>query len=74
MTLAVFPGTLPQTPLWVSGVLQAVVFLRETFGNTGGAPIFSLDGTRAGYISLKTLIDRGSGGLPGLPGVKIAAT
>ena len=72
---AIFIGTVPPgTPLWVYAALLAVVFLNETIWNTLVARIFSFDRTRAGYISLKTLIDRTFGGLLALLGVKIAAT
>ncbi len=72
---AIFIGTVPQgTPLWVYGALLLVVFLNETVWNILVARIFSLDRTRAGYISLKTLIDRAFGGVLALLGLKIAAT
>ena len=72
---AIFIGTVPPgTPLWVYAALLAVVFLNETIWNTLVARIFSFDRTRAGYISLKSLIDRTFGGLLALLGVKIAAT
>ncbi len=75
MFSAIFLGTVPQgTPLWVYGALLAVIFLNETVWNTLVARIFSLDRTRAGYISLKTIIDRTFGGALALLGVKIAAT
>ena len=54
--------------------LLAVLFTFETVWNTIVARIFSLDRTRAAYISLKTMIDRSFGGLLALLGVKIAAT
>ena len=72
---AIFIGTVPPgTSLWVYSALLAVVFLNETIWNTLVARIFSFDRTRAGYISLKSLIDRSFGGLLALLGVKIAAT
>ena len=75
MFSAIFLGTVPpETPGWVLAALLTVVFLNETLWNTGVARIFSLDRTRAGYISLKTVIDRSFGGLLALLGVKIAAT
>ena len=75
MFSAIFLGTVPpETPVWVLAALLTVVFLNETLWNTGVARIFSLDRTRAGYISLKTVIDRSFGGLLALLGVKIAAT
>ena len=72
---AIFIGTVPQgTPLWVYAALLAVVFANETLWNILVARIFSFERTRAGYISLKTIIDRTFGGLLALLGVKIAAT
>lgn len=75
MFSAIFMGTVPQgTPAWVYLALLAVIFVAETLWNTLVARIFSLDRTRARYISLKTVIDRSFGGLLALLGVKIAAT
>ena len=72
---AIFIGTVPPgTAPWVYGALLLVVFLNETVWNIAVARIFSLDRTRAGYISLKTVIDRSFGGLLALLGLKIAAT
>jgi len=72
---AIFIGTVPQgTPLWVYAALLVVVFLNETLWNILVARIFSFERTRAGYISLKTIIDRSFGGLLALLGIKIAAT
>lgn len=72
---AIFIGTVPpDTAPWVYGALLLVVFLNETVWNIAVARIFSLDRTRAGYISLKTVIDRSFGGLLALLGLKIAAT
>ncbi len=72
---AIFIGTVPPgTALWVYAALLLVVFLNETIWNTLVARIFSLDRTRAAYISLKSIIDRTFGGLLALLGVKIAAT
>jgi threonine/homoserine/homoserine lactone efflux protein len=74
MFSAIFLGTVPQdTPLWVYGALLAVVMCNETLWNILVARIFSLDRTRARYISLKTIIDRSFGGLLALLGLKIAA-
>jgi threonine/homoserine/homoserine lactone efflux protein len=64
----------PETAPWVYAALLAVVFTNETVWNTLVARIFSLDRTRARYISLKTIIDRCFGGMLALLGVKIAAT
>lgn len=72
---AIFVGTVPQgTPLWVYVALLTVVFVNETVWNTAVARVFSFDRTRAGYISLKSLIDRVFGGMLALLGLKIAAT
>ncbi|THD84288.1 LysE family translocator [Aliigemmobacter aestuarii] len=75
MFSAIFLGTVPQgTPLWVYLALLVVIFAAETLWNTLVARIFSLDRSRARYISLKTVIDRSFGGLLAALGVKIAAT
>lgn len=75
MFSAIFMGTVPPgTAPWVYGALLVLIFTAETAWNALVARIFSLDRTRAGYISLKTLIDRSFGGLLALLGVKIAAT
>ncbi|WP_112309734.1 LysE family translocator [Pseudogemmobacter bohemicus] len=75
MFSAIFLGTVPQgTAPWIYAALLAVVFLNETIWNTIVARIFSLEKTRAGYISLKTVIDRAFGGMLALLGIKIAAT
>jgi len=75
MFSSIFLGTLQaDTPLWVLASLLGVIFTAETLWNSLVARIFSLDRTRARYISLKTLIDRSFGGMLALLGVKIAAT
>lgn len=72
---AIFIGTVPpQTPLWVYAALLTVVFLNEALWNILVARIFSFDRTRAGYINLKTIIDRAFGGMLAILGLKIAAT
>ncbi len=72
---AIFLGTVPPgTPLWQRLALLAVLFTFETGWNILVARIFSLDRTRAAYISLKSIIDRAFGGLLILLGAKIAAT
>ena len=72
---AIFIGTVPQgTAPWVYVALLVVVFLNETVWNILVARIFSFERTRAGYISLKTVIDRSFGGLLAVLGIKIAAT
>ena len=75
MFSAIFLGTVtPGTPIWIYIALLVVVFCNETLWNTLVARIFSLERTRAGYISLKTVIDRAFGGMLALLGLKIAAT
>jgi threonine/homoserine/homoserine lactone efflux protein len=75
MFSSIFLGTLQEgTPFWVLGLLLLVIFTAETLWNSLVARIFSLDHTRAKYISLKTLIDRCFGGALALLGVKIVAT
>ena len=75
MFSSIFLGTLqPDTPTWVLVLLLVVIFASETVWNSLVARIFSLDRTRAKYISLKTLIDRSFGGMLALLGIKIAAT
>jgi threonine/homoserine/homoserine lactone efflux protein len=75
MFSAIFLGTVPQgTPLWIHAALLAVIFTAETAWNSLVARIFSLDRTRARYISLKTIIDRSFGAALAALGVKIAAT
>jgi threonine/homoserine/homoserine lactone efflux protein len=75
MFSAIFLGTVPpETAPWVYAALLTVVFCNEAIWNTLVARIFSLDRTRARYISLKTIIDRTFGGMLALLGVKIAAT
>jgi len=70
---AIFLGTIPpQTPLWVHLALLTVLFVNETVWNIVVVRIFSLEKTRNGYISLKTLIDRSFGGLLALLGLKVA--
>nr|WP_242679011.1 LysE family transporter [Rhodobacter calidifons] len=75
MFSAIFLGTVPPgTAPWVYAALLVIIFSAETLWNTAVARIFSLQRTRAGYISLKTVIDRSFGGLLALLGIKIAAT
>lgn len=72
---AIFLGTVPPgTALWQRLALLAVLFCFETGWNIIVARIFSLDRTRAAYISLKTIIDRAFGGMLVLLGLRIAAT
>ena len=73
MFSAIFLGTVPpSTPIWVYLALLAVVMANETVWNILVVRIFSTSATRAGYISLKTIIDRSFGGLLALLGVKVA--
>lgn len=75
MFSAIFLGTVPPgTSIWIYLALLAVIFTAETLWNCLVARIFSMDRTRARYISLKTIIDRSFGGLLALLGLKIAAT
>lgn len=75
MYSAIFLGTVPQgTSALVYMALLAAIFTIETTWNTGVARIFSLDRTRARYISLKTVIDRTFGVALGALGVKVALT
>ena len=75
MFSSIFLGTIqPATPFWVLGLLLLVIFTAETLWNSLVARIFSLDHTRAKYISLKTVIDRCFGGALALLGLKIVAT
>ncbi|MBL9057832.1 MAG: LysE family translocator [Rhodobacteraceae bacterium] len=75
MFSSIFLGTLQaDTPYWVLGLLLVVIFTAETLWNSLVARIFSLERSRARYISLKTLIDRSFGGALALLGVKIVAT
>ena len=75
MFSSIFLGMIqPATPFWVLGLLLLVIFTAETLWNSLVARIFSLDHTRAKYISLKTVIDRCFGGALALLGLKIVAT
>ena len=72
---SIFLGTIsPGTPFWVLACLIALILALETAWNSLVARIFSLDRTRAAYISLKTVIDRTFGAALALLGVKIVAT
>lgn len=72
---AIFIGTVPAgTAPWVFAALLTVVFLNEFAWNVLVARVFSFPRSRAGYISLKTVIDRSFGALLAALGVKIAAT
>lgn len=72
---AIFIGTVPAgAPLWQYGVILLAVFLNETIWCSFVARIFAAERTRAGYISLKSIIDRCFGGMLALLGLKLAAT
>ncbi|PRY78810.1 threonine/homoserine/homoserine lactone efflux protein [Yoonia maritima] len=72
---AIFLGTVPEDTSIIGYIaILLAVFLNETIWNIFVARIFSLERSRQGYISLKTLIDRAFGATLALLGVKIAAT
>ncbi|SFR37660.1 Threonine/homoserine/homoserine lactone efflux protein [Yoonia tamlensis] len=72
---AIFLGTVPAgTGFWTYLAILMIVFANETIWNILVARIFSLERSRQGYISLKSIIDRGFGATLALLGVKIAAT
>jgi threonine/homoserine/homoserine lactone efflux protein len=77
---AVFFGTIfltfvpPAAPLWAYAAILAIVFVNDTGWNIIVARIFSLPRTRAGYLGLKSVIDRTFGGLLALLGLKLAMT
>ncbi len=72
---AIFLGTVPAgTSLWTYTAILLIVFANETIWNILVARIFSLERSRQGYISLKSIIDRAFGATLALLGVKIAAT
>ena len=60
--------------LSVLACLIGMILVMETAWNSLVARIFSMDRTRAAYISLKTVIDRSFGAALALLGVKIVAT
>ena len=75
MYSSIFLGTInPGTPTWVLACLILLILVMETAWNSLVARIFSMDRTRAAYISLKTVIDRTFGAALALLGVKIVAT
>ncbi|MCB1399169.1 MAG: LysE family translocator [Rhodobacteraceae bacterium] len=77
---AVFFGTIfltfvpPAAPLWAYAAILAIVFINDTGWNVIVARIFSLQRTRAGYLNLKSTIERVFGGLLALLGLKLALT
>ena len=75
MYSSIFLGTIgPGTPVWVLSALILLILVAETAWNSLVARIFSMERTRAAYISLKTVIDRSFGAALALLGVKIVAT
>lgn len=77
---AVFFGTIfltfvpPAAPLWAYAAILAIVFINDAGWNVIVARIFSLQRTRAGYLNLKSTIERVFGGLLALLGLKLALT
>lgn len=72
---AIFLGTVPaNTSILGYTAILCVVFANEAIWNTFVARIFSLERSRRGYISLKTIIDRAFSGTLAAIGVKVAAT
>lgn len=70
---AVFVGLVPVgTPLPVLVALVGIIFFNETLWYVLVARLFSLPKARAGYVRLKTWIDRMFGSLIALFGLKIA--
>lgn len=70
---AVFAGMVPpETALWIKGALLGMIFATDFLWNVLVARLFSLDRSRAFYLSLKTAIDRTFGGLLGALGLKVA--
>ncbi|MBL9074769.1 LysE family transporter [Tabrizicola sp.] len=75
MYSSIFLGTIsPGTPTWVLACLILLILIMETAWNSLVARIFSMERTRAAYISLKSVIDRCFGAALALLGVKIVAT
>ncbi len=72
---AVFIGTVPPgtTWPWLVGLLAAV-FLNELACNIVVARAFSFTSVRAGYMRLKSTIDRGFAGILAALGLKVALT
>lgn len=70
---AIFIGLVPQgtSAIWMIA-LVAMVFVNETLWYICVARAFSLPRARAGYIRLKSVVDRAFGGLIALFGLKIA--
>lgn len=72
---AVFVGLVPPgTGAPVIVALLLVVFLNEALWNVLVARIFSLEPARAGYMRLKTTLDRTFGALLALLGIKLAVS
>lgn len=72
---AIFIGIVPKgMPMPVHAALLTVVFFNEFLWNVAVARVFSFDRARAGYMSLKAVIDRIFGGMLALLGLKIATS
>lgn len=72
---AIFVGFVPPHPSALTiAIILAIIFINDTGWNIIVSRIFSLERTRKGYFSLKTVIDRTFGGLLALLGLKIALT
>lgn len=72
---AIFVGFVPPHPSALTiAIILAIIFINDTGWNVIVSRIFSLERTRKGYFSLKTVIDRTFGGLLALLGLKIALT
>ena len=70
---AVFAGVVPPgTSLPWLLMLLCIVFASDFLWNVLIARLFSFEGARRGYLSLKTVIDRSFGGLLTLLGARIA--
>lgn len=75
MFSAIFIGTVPAgTALWQYGAVLVAVLFNETVWCSLVARIFAADRTRAGYVSLKSIIDRAFGGMLAVLGLKLATT
>jgi len=70
---AVFVGLVPpDTPLAWRAAIVAAIFLNETLWYLLVARLFSTQRARAGYVRMKSAVDRGFAGLLTLFGLKIA--
>ncbi|MEE8271622.1 MAG: LysE family transporter [Alphaproteobacteria bacterium] len=66
--LAVLPAARPS---WMTPALLAIVFLDEVLWYAAVALAFSVDRLRAGYLRVKRVIDRVTGGFLGLLGLRL---